>query len=130
MSDESSEGKGPRGGDGTRATVDDLRGGVKPTAPPSGIDHEDTVAPEESPLLAALLSAVIPGVGHARAGLRRRGMYWFGGWLVYVFVSAVLLFYGIGVLMVLALPVLHLGAAVDAYRQVSRWRDEEKPRIG
>ena len=130
MSDETSSGEGPRGGDGTRATVEDLRGGVRHTAPPTGVDHEDTVDVDESALLAALLSAVIPGVGHVRAGLRRRGMYWFGAWLVYVFVSSLFIVFGVGVLMVLALPLFHLVVAVDAYRQVTHWRGRERPRVG
>lgn len=126
MSDEPSD----RSGDGTRATVEDLRGSVDPTAPPAGFGHEDTVAEDESPLLAAVLSAVIPGAGHVRAGLRRRGLYWFGVWLFYLFVTSILVVFGVGVLLALALPLVHLVVAVDAYRQVRRWRDEERPRIG
>lgn len=130
MSDETSSGEGPRGGDGTRATVEDLRGGVEQTAPPTGVGHEDTVDAEESAVLAALVSAVIPGAGHVRAGLRRRGMYWFGVWLTYVFVSSLFIVFGVGVLMVLALPLVHLVIAVDAYRQVAHWRGRERPRVG
>lgn len=130
MSDETSSGEGPRGGDGTRASVEDLRGGVEQTAPPTGVGHEDTVDEDESALLAALISAVIPGAGHVRAGLRRRGMYWFGVWLVYVIVSSLFTVFGVGLLMLLALPLVHLVVAVDAYRQVTRWRGKEPPRIG
>jgi hypothetical protein len=130
VSDETSSGEGPRGGDGTRATVEDLRGGVEQTAPPTGVGHEYTVDEDESALLAALISAVIPGAGHARAGLRRRGMYWFGAWLAYLFVSGLFVVFGVGLLMLLALPLVNLVVAADAYRQVRRWRDEDPPRVG
>jgi hypothetical protein len=127
VSDESNEG---RGGDGTRSTVEDLRGGVEPTKPPVGIERASTVGPDERPLLAALLSFVVPGAGHVRAGLRQRGLYLFGAWLAYLFVAAVLVVYGIGVLLILALPVVHLVVAVDGYRQVRYWRDRDPPRVG
>jgi hypothetical protein len=130
VSDETTGGEGPRGGDGTRATVEDLRGSVEQTAPPAGVGHENTVDADESAVVAALFSAVVPGAGHVRAGLRRRGMYWFGAWLTYVFVSSLFIAFGVGVLMLLAVPVVHLVVAVDAYRQVSYWRDRERPRVG
>ncbi|MFB6168435.1 MAG: hypothetical protein ABEJ43_06260 [Haloferacaceae archaeon] len=130
MSDETNSGDGPRGGDGTRATVEDLRGGVEQTAPPTGVEREDTVDADESALLAALLSAVIPGAGHVNAGLRRRGMYSFGAWLVYLFISSVFVLYGVGIVMLLALPLVHLVVAADAYRRVTYWRERERPRVG
>jgi hypothetical protein len=57
-------------------------------------------------------------------------MYWFGVWLTYVFVSSLFIVFGVGVLMVLALPLVHLVIAVDAYRQVAHWRGRERPRVG
>jgi hypothetical protein len=51
-------------------------------------------------------------------------------WLTYVFVSSLFIVFGVGVLMVLALPLVHLVIAVDAYRQVAHWRGRERPRVG
>ena len=119
-----------RSGNGTRSRVAELQGSMDPTAPPTGFGHQDTVDEDESPLLAAVLSAVIPGAGHVHAGLRRRGLYWFGVWLFYLFVTSILVVFGIGVLLALALPLVHFVVAGDAYRQVGRWRGEERPRLG
>jgi hypothetical protein len=124
------EGHGPRGGDGTRSTVEDLRGRVEPTDPPGDLGHEETVDPDASPLLAALFSLLVPGLGLVRAGLRTRGLYWLGGWLGVAFVGLVLTLFLVGVLILLVVPLIHVGAAVDSYRQVRRWRDEARPRVG
>ncbi|ESS06474.1 MAG: hypothetical protein A07HB70_01194 [uncultured archaeon A07HB70] len=132
MSDESAdgEGRGPRGGDGTRTTVEDLRGGVEPSLPPGELEHANTVDERESALLAAVVSAVAPGAGHVRAGLRQRGFYVFGAWVLYLIVSGAMVIYGIGLVMLVATPAVNLLAGVDGFVQVRRWRGRERPRIG
>lgn len=129
MSDEPS-GEGPRGGDGTRSTVEDLRGRMDPSSPPGEIERAETVDADERPLVAAVLSFVVPGAGHVRAGLQTRGLYWLGAWLLYVFITAALVLFGIGLLLLLVLPVLNLVIAVDAYRQVRWWRGRARPKVG
>lgn len=72
-----------------------------------------------NPVVAALLSMFIPGLGHYYAGKKGRGLYWFVGTAAYVFVSLILVFVGVGILLLIAEPVIHLLAGVDAYVQSS-----------
>ena len=64
MSDEPSD----QSGDGTRATVEDLRGSMDPTAPPTGFGHQDTVDEDESPLLAAPVTSTLVCAGAGYIG--------------------------------------------------------------
>ena len=72
-----------------------------------------------NPIIVALASLIIPGLGHIIGGLRGRGLYWLGGFIIYMLVSGVLVFVGIGIFMLLLEPVCHLGAAIDGYVQAS-----------
>lgn len=72
-----------------------------------------------SPVVAAIVSFIIPGVGHYIGGLKRRGLYWLVGFIVYIFIGLVLSIVGIGLLLLLATPLLQLASAADAYLQLS-----------
>lgn len=70
---------------------------------------------EKSPGLAALISFLIPGLGHYWAGNEEHGLYIFLGtavWYVVMFVGFFLLF---GFAMALATPIVHIGAAAHAF---------------
>ena len=79
---------------------------------------------ETSPLVAAFLSLLIPGLGLIIPGepLKGRGIYWLGGSLI----AALLLFgfsiitLGLGLILWLAWPLIHIAAAVDTFVQVDR----------
>jgi len=81
-----------------------------------------------SPLLATIISFVIPGVGMIMAGepVKGRGMYWLAGSVI----LAALLFgfsivtLGIGALLWFAWPLVHFAAAVDTYVQCDRARSD------
>lgn len=67
--------------------------------------------------VAALLSMFIPGLGHYYAGKKGRATYWFAGIIVYFFLSLILVFVGIGLIMLFVEPLIHFIAGVDAYVQ-------------
>ena len=74
-----------------------------------------TGAAEKSPIVSAILSWIIPGLGHYYGGLSQRGLYVFlatAAWYAVMFVGIFLLF---GWLMALVTPLVHIGAGVDAY---------------
>lgn len=75
---------------------------------------EDT----KNPILAALISWFIPGVGHIYGGEKQRGVYWLiatAAWYVIMLVGIFLLF---GLLMLMVTPLFHIAAGADAYFQV------------
>lgn len=70
-----------------------------------------------SAVVAALLSLVIPGLGQAYSGEKRRGAAIFLGLLVLL---AVLVFSVVGVALIFIVePVIHIAAAYDAYKIAS-----------
>lgn len=72
----------------------------------------------KSPIVAALLSWFIPGLGHYYGGVGDRGLFVFLGtvaWYVIMIIGFFLIF---GWLMVFVTPLLHIGAGADAYFQV------------
>ncbi|THE66104.1 hypothetical protein D8Y22_04055 [Salinadaptatus halalkaliphilus] len=72
-----------------------------------------------SPIVAAIVSFIIPGVGHYIAGHEKRGLYWIGGFLAYYALAFVLSLVLIGIVLFLASPLLHIAAAADGYLQTS-----------
>jgi uncharacterized membrane protein len=78
---------------------------------------ETGASSDSSPLIAALLSFFIPGVGQYYAGDSNRGLVVFGITFIYYALSFVLVIVGIGLLMLLVAPIIHIVAAADAYLQ-------------
>lgn len=72
-----------------------------------------------NPIVVALVSLLIPGLGHIIGGMKGRGLYWIGGWAIYLLISMVLVFVGIGIIMLFLEPVWRLGSAIDGYVQAS-----------
>ena len=72
-----------------------------------------------NPLIVSLASLIIPGLGHFIGGMKGRGIYWFAAFVIYMFISAVLVFVGIGIFMLFLEPVWHIGSAIDGYVQAS-----------
>lgn len=83
------------------------------------MELEDQLKPDVNPIVAAVLSLIIPGVGHFYAGLQKRGAYWLGGIIVYVVVASLGSVILIGLLLFLVQPLVHIGSAIDAYMQTS-----------
>ncbi len=83
------------------------------------VGTEASSTSEKSPIVAAVLSLVIPGVGQYYNGDTNRGLIVFGAVLVYYILSTVLIFVGIGILMLFAVPVVHIIAAIDAFVQAN-----------
>ena len=89
------------------------------TANTSHVGSTDT-----SPVVAALLSVLVPGLGLIIAGepVKGRGVYWLAGAVI----AGVLLFgfsvitLGLGAILWLAWPLVHIAAAVDSYVQVDK----------
>lgn len=80
--------------------------------------HATTGASEKSPIVSAILSWLIPGLGHYYGGLGQRGLYVFlatAAWYAVMIVGFFLLF---GWLMALVTPLVHIGAGADAYLQL------------
>jgi len=79
---------------------------------------------DTSPVIAALISLIIPGVGMIVAGepVKGRGIYW----LVGTIIAGILLFgfslitLGLGAILWLGWPIVHLAAAADSYVQVDK----------
>ena len=79
---------------------------------------------DTSPLVAAILSLIVPGIGLIVAGepVKGRGVYWVAGALI----AGTLLFgfsiitLGLGAILYLAWPLVHIAAAVDSYVQVDK----------
>ncbi|MFP8956467.1 DUF6677 family protein [Natrialbaceae archaeon A-CW3] len=74
----------------------------------------------KNPILAAIISWIIPGLGHYYGGKSERGVYVFLGtavWYVIMFVGFFLLF---GWLMAFVTPLIHIAAGADAYFQVKK----------
>lgn len=78
-----------------------------------------TVESDANAILAAVLSLVIPGVGHLYGGQKKRGLYWLAGLVVFDVIVFVTLFIGIGFLLAFLQPLVHIGAAADAFMQNS-----------
>lgn len=73
---------------------------------------------DKNPIIAAVLSWIIPGVGHFYGGESQRGTFWLIGaavWYVIMFVGFFLLF---GWLMAFVTPLLHIASGADGYFQV------------
>lgn len=75
---------------------------------------------EVNEIISAVLSLIIPGVGHiAINGQTKRGAIWLVGWiaidLLFVVLSIVTL--GLGIILFLFVPLINIGSAVDAYLQ-------------
>lgn len=68
-----------------------------------------------SPIVAAVLSAIIPGLGHYLAGNDSRAVGWFAGALMYYLLAFVLTLFVVGLVLWLLAPILHIGAAADGY---------------
>jgi len=86
--------------------------------------QETGTGDDVDPIIAAVISLIIPGVGHIYASesgddLRTRGIYWLGGIIAYYVLATVLSFVLIGFLLFLVAPLVHIGSAVDAYMQLS-----------
>ena len=90
---------------------------------------------DTSPIIAALISLIIPGVGMIVAGepVKGRGIYWLVGTVIAGFLLMVYLFVivpivaaftlGFGALLGLVglgWPIIHLLAALDSYVQVDK----------
>jgi hypothetical protein len=78
---------------------------------------------EVSEVVSAVLSLIIPGVGHiAINGQTQRGAIWLVAWLginILFFVLAIITL-GIGFLLFLFVPLINVGSAVDAYLQAQK----------
>lgn len=72
---------------------------------------------DKNPIVAAVLSWFVPGVGHYYLGDSNRALKVFLAVLVYYVLSFVLLFVGVGLLMLFVAPLVHIAAGVDAYLQ-------------
>ena len=68
-----------------------------------------------SPIVAALLSAIIPGLGHFIAGNDSRAVGWFAGAVAYYLLALVLTLFVVWLVLWLLAPILHIGAAADGY---------------
>jgi hypothetical protein len=68
-----------------------------------------------SPIVAALLSGLVPGLGHFLAGNQNRAVGWFAGAVAYYLLAVVLTLFVVGLVLWLVAPILHLGAAADGY---------------
>lgn len=75
---------------------------------------------EKNPIIAAILSWFIPGIGQIYAGQTKRGGVWLAIWIAYVVVAFVLSFIGVGLLLFFIEPLLHLAPAYDAYDQTQK----------
>lgn len=75
---------------------------------------------EKSPIIAAILSWFIPGIGQIYAGQTKRGGVWLTIWIVYVIVAFVLSFIGVGLLLFFIEPLLHLAPAYDAFNETQQ----------
>jgi hypothetical protein len=73
-----------------------------------------------NPVLAGLISLVIPGVGHLMAGRQSRGLGWFIGTVVFYVITFLLTFAFVGIFLWLLVPFIHLGAGVDAFLQARK----------
>lgn len=78
---------------------------------------------EVNEILSAVLSLIIPGVGHiALNGQTKRGAIWLGGtiliFIVFTVLSIVTL--GIGLILFLLTPLINIGSAIDAYLQAQK----------
>jgi hypothetical protein len=78
---------------------------------------------EVSEVVSAVLSLIIPGVGHiAINGQTQRGAIWLVGWIginVVFFVLSIITL-GIGLILFLLVPLINIGSAVDAYLQAQK----------
>jgi TM2 domain-containing membrane protein YozV len=73
-----------------------------------------------NPILAGLISLVIPGVGHLMAGQQSRGLGWFIGTVVFYVITFFLTAFLVGILLWLFIPFIHIGAGVDAFLQARK----------
>ena len=73
-----------------------------------------------SPIVAALCSLFVPGVGQLVAGHQLRALGWIVGVVAYYLIAFVLTLFVVGAVLLLFAPVVHLGAAADAYVVTSR----------
>ena len=73
-----------------------------------------------SPGIAAVLSLLIPGVGHIVAGDTTRGLYWLGAWVVILLLGLVTLKLLVGALVLMLNLFVHVGAAIDANKRTKR----------
>src|SRR5713101_4350064 len=84
--------------------------------------------PKQRPWLAALLSLVVPGLGHVYARNFRRGLNWLLGWMLLIIFLA---FGGpitmLAIFLSLALPLF---VAADAYRSARKPRPAEELAAG
>ncbi|WP_158224034.1 MULTISPECIES: hypothetical protein [Halorubrum] len=51
--------------------------------------------------------------------MKGRGLYWLGGFVIYMLISVMLVFVGIGIFMLFLEPVWHIGSAIDGYVQAN-----------
>lgn len=79
---------------------------------------------DTSPIIAALISLIIPGVGMIVAGepVKGRGIYWLVGTVIagVLLVGFTLITFGLGAILWFGWPVIHLAAAADSYVQVDK----------
>jgi len=68
-----------------------------------------------SPVVAAVLSAIIPGLGHFISGNDSRAVGWFAGAVIYYLLAFILTLFVVGLVLWLLAPILHIGAAADGY---------------
>lgn len=81
------------------------------------LDDAGSGSSDTSPIVAAVLSFFIPGVGHYLGGDSNRALIVFVAVFAYYFLSTILVFVGIGLLMLLAAPLVHIAAGADAFVQ-------------
>ena len=73
-----------------------------------------------SPGIAAVLSLIIPGVGHIVAGDTTRGVYWLAAWVVILLLGVVTLKLLVGALILMLSIFVHVGSAIDAHKRTKR----------
>ncbi len=77
------------------------------------IEETDTM----SPVVAAVLSLIVPGLGHILGGQTNRGIGWIAATVIYYLLAFILTFFLVGLVLFLIAPILHIAAAADAYIQ-------------
>jgi TM2 domain-containing membrane protein YozV len=79
----------------------------------AGIEDKDSM----SPVVAAILSLIVPGLGQILGGQTNRGVGWIAAAVIYYLLAFVLTFFLVGIVLFLVAPILHIAAAADAYIQ-------------